>query len=349
MVHTIAMPSSRDLLEKLLRGEPPSPDEIGNLLRTHTREDGRLEYKRGEWLHRDALPADDPKDPGARLKKYATAFANAEGGLLLIGVSGGEEGQGCDKWSVVGCPTPPEAGWKSWAGQVLAGVASRALVFVHEITVESKTVLAVVTDRANNLIEVVEQSKLVRYLRVDEHTVRITDALYADFVLGRRSRPDVSLVGDFVSADNRGDHTEVVINAEIHNDGLVWIPECQLGLVGYTNGSGQHLTESLRRHTDVRDLRDRQSELVARLHVKTIDRAIRPFEIVTWSFSLRLPPRPDPWRWHAALFANPSNGYPVWAQINVFGHGTSTNGRVEVIRENLRPRVDWSRGSEAWS
>jgi hypothetical protein len=241
----------------------------------------------------------------------------------------------------------PRPAGKSWAGQVLAAVASRTLLFVHEITVESKTVLAVVTDRANNLIEVVEQSKLVRYLRVDEHTVQITDALYADFVLGRRSRPEVSLVGAFVSAHNQGDHIEVAINAEIHNDGLVWIPECQLGLVGYTNGNGQHLTESLRRHADVRDLRDHQSGLDARLHVKTIDRVIRPFEIVQASFSLRLPPREDLWRWHAALFANPSNGYPVWAQINVFSHGTSTSGKVEVIRESVRPRVDWSRGSEA--
>ena len=112
MVHPITMPNSRDLLEKLLRGEPPSTDEIGNLLRTHTREDGRLEYKRGAWLDRDTPHADDPKDLGARLRKYATAFANAEGGLLLIGVSGGEEGQGGEKWSVVGCPTPPTAGWK---------------------------------------------------------------------------------------------------------------------------------------------------------------------------------------------------------------------------------------------
>ncbi len=222
-------------------------------------------------------------------------------------------------------------------------------MFVHEITLEDKTVLAVVTDRANNLIEVVEQSKLVRYLRIDEHTVQITDALYADFVLGRRSRPEVSLVGEFASAHNRGDRTEVVRKAEIHNDGLVWIPACQLGLVGYTNGDGQHLTESLRRHTDVRDLRDHQSGLVARLQVETIDRVIRPFEIVPASFSLHLPPLQGPWRWHAALFANPSNGYPVWAQINVFSHGTSTSGTVEVIRENVRPRVDWSIGSEAWS
>ena len=122
------------------------------------------------------------------------------------------------------------------------------------------------------------------------------------------------------------------------------------GLGWIHSGGGQDLTESLRRHTDVQPPADRQSVIHAGLHIGTSNRAVRPFEIVKVPFRLRLPVTHGIWRWKGAIFANPSNGYPVWAQAHVFsGHENSSSGEVKVVRDSLRPTVAWLRGSDAFA
>jgi hypothetical protein len=107
--------TSADFLEiALLRA--PTPDEIGELLTSHVNEDRWLEYKRGEWL------TDTDKKRQQKLRQYIAAFANADGGAILVGVAGAEKPEKpTDKqWAVDGCPKEQSQPWDEWASNSLS-------------------------------------------------------------------------------------------------------------------------------------------------------------------------------------------------------------------------------------
>jgi hypothetical protein len=75
-----------NMLGAVLTGRAVAPADVLGLIQQREREGLYLEYKRGAWLDR-------AKSAGHEMREYASAFANAEGGLLIVGVVGGEDAQ----------------------------------------------------------------------------------------------------------------------------------------------------------------------------------------------------------------------------------------------------------------
>lgn len=82
--------TSREFLE-LLMERPPAADELQQWLNKGIPEDQFLEYKDGMVL--------DKAKPGEFIREYVAAFANSEGGVLIIGVKDAE-------LTVTGAKTP---------------------------------------------------------------------------------------------------------------------------------------------------------------------------------------------------------------------------------------------------
>jgi hypothetical protein len=194
-------------LEKALSGEPLVWSDIEDLRSRRVREDQWLEYKRGAWVLGNSAKASKPGQPtkGAdRLRKWVFAFANAEGGALVIGMAGPEPQSAKDAdgdesasqpYDVDGCPelkpTPTE-----WATRTLRDLFAflPSPLACHELEApDGRVVLIVAVSRALSLVPCIEQGERVHYLRHGDETRQMSMGLFTDLTLGRRQRPALSL------------------------------------------------------------------------------------------------------------------------------------------------------------
>jgi len=109
-------PTTLELLNQVLQEERLSAEELDDLCARRVPEDQRLEYKSGKLLER--------KDAPAVLREYVSAFANSDGGLLLVGVEELKgEGVPSTPIAVDGCTAPGGKGLVSWATTCLEPLA----------------------------------------------------------------------------------------------------------------------------------------------------------------------------------------------------------------------------------
>lgn len=322
------------MLGAVLAGRRVPAGDVLGLIERREPEGLYLEYKRGLWLGQ-------AKSPGHELREYTSAFANAEGGLLVVGIVGGEDAQKGQKWTIEG-PTCPDqaAGWEDWLGQVLEEIAARTRVRWQVVSIGSQDVVLVGVDRAEALIKVYEKPDLVCYLRIGALTIPIDDTLFADLALGRRANPDLALKISkaYGGVDSLGYY--VNLSLTVSNHGLLWVPDCKVALVGYSRLGGSTLmgrapsvpaSDSLVRHLDVRPMDPARGDVD--VAVTDLSRAptpngsrteLRPFESA--EFGIRLDNLPVPaehleWAWAAAILALPKQAGPLWAQLAISSTG----------------------------
>lgn len=215
-----------------------TPADIDDLIRCRVREGLHHDFKRGGWLERGG-DANDKKDAPARLRKWVSSFANAEGGVLIIGVAGGEQPQkpGDTQWCVDPCPPRPGKNpWYEWATSALRPLVPYCSPQPHSVSIQHTAgeVLVVAVNRSHLLVPCLEDGRHVHYLRVGDSTVQIDDYLYADLVLGRRQRPTFDARLDpakVVSGANVP--AEISVNLYIDNRSLVWAPDLHIGVLCY--------------------------------------------------------------------------------------------------------------------
>src|SRR6185503_7237783 len=140
-----------------------------------------LEYKRGLWM--------SDEDVAREVRRYVSGFANAEGGLLAIGIVGGEDAQGDQRWSFEPPVCPDRSGWDAWLSRTIQHVAVSTRVRWQIVSLEQGDCVLVATSRSESLVRVYEKPSLVGYLRVGDQTIPMGDSLFADLALGRRMRP----------------------------------------------------------------------------------------------------------------------------------------------------------------
>jgi len=74
--------NSRELLDFLLEGNQITAGEFDQFCRENTREDQYFEYKDGN------ITSSQNRREGAKtIREYVSAFANADGGVLIVGVN----------------------------------------------------------------------------------------------------------------------------------------------------------------------------------------------------------------------------------------------------------------------
>jgi hypothetical protein len=339
-----------DILGSVLAGRPVADSDILDLVARREPEGLYLEYKRGKWLGAD-------KTRGHELREYTSGFANAEGGLLVIGVVGGEDAQGADKWSIEGASCPDKAGWEDWLSRVLQEIAARTRVRSQIVQIESQEVVLVGVDRAEVLIRVYEKPRLICYLRTGSQTIPIEDTLFADLALGRRVKPDLELKVEKVEASSDSIGFGLNVTVTVHNQGLVWVPDLRVALVGYLSGPTP-VSESMKRHLDIWPVPPAHesapvttSEFGSNAGRGGDGHELRPFEETRFGLRVkRLPASEEKvrWGWAGAVLVLPKNGSPLWAQIAVEGEGHRATGtRCWVPSIGTAPVVAWLWSREA--
>ena len=230
-----------ELLNDLLSARRADPEIIRGFVAEQVLESLYLEYKGGAWLDQDGAK---------KVRAWVSGFANAEGGVLVIGIVGGEEAQGAKKWSFEAPTLPDLAGWDAWLGRVLSEVNAKTRVAWKVVPIDGADVVVIAANRAEELIRVYEKPNLVCHLRIGDNTVQIDETLFVDLALGRRAKPDLALAPKIEgSTDSNG--FRLTVDVLVHNQGLLWVPDLTVTVIGYaTHGTPTPI--SLIRRLDLR-------------------------------------------------------------------------------------------------
>jgi hypothetical protein len=242
----MAIPLERQLLEKMLEDGGLDEKDLLQLVQL-PEETHYVDFKHGALL-------DDPKKAAATVRQYVTGFANANGGLLIIGVSDGKGDPQGRQFTNVNPPGRQALG--SWADSALAPVSSGFSPFprIQVLNIQGHDVLLIAVDRAPVLIPCNDQY----WLRFGESTRAMAPYLVSDLLLGRRSHPLLELSelpgGSYSSA---GEDSVRWFAFELDNVGLVPAAGIVVGMLTWAMSPvraehGRAAPAHLLRYIDVR-------------------------------------------------------------------------------------------------
>lgn len=326
--------SSRELLDLLLEEAPLSLAELESFVAVTPREDLFLDYKDGKLLA-------EPRAAKQTLRRWVTGFANAEGGVLVVGF---------DETRPVRLPAPGpdrigEEPLASWAAKAFAGMEghfSPAPRFRTIPIAPGRQVLLIATARAPQLIPCREGTDLKYYLRFHDSTPEVPAYLVSDLLLGRRQHPRLTL--ELTRVVGKVDRWKGVLNEplvinllldfQIENASLATTGDVGVGVVGWT-------------------LQERRSSISQHL-LSYVDASVPPVwtqNPLTWSLAhttarqqrqalgplfpsdvgevrslggVTVPPHPDA-TVRLAAYVHAAGSPPVWFQLEVETDGTPLN------------------------
>lgn len=239
--------TSMELFDRVLREEEITRADIELMVQAHVAEDLNLDWKGGKVVN--------DKSGGATIRKAVAGFANAEGGVLVLGVNGGDAGTGEKKWTMALCPkTKGKQSTKEWVEQILVQLRASLRPLPRIVVIDDGELILIGVQRSDLLVQVVEGSEgVVHYLRFYGSTQKVPGYLLADLLLGRRQRPRIDLavtaasvgprtpsrageVHAMLSADRRyqsemRDPWPYRVTLTARNTGLVWADEVACGAV----------------------------------------------------------------------------------------------------------------------
>lgn len=332
------MPDTLEFLGELLDGKALTPDRLDELVKRQVEEDQWLDYKSGDLLK--------DKYRNFKLRKHVSGFANAQGGVLLVGVVGKEKDSQGRSWTVTGCDEESlnETTLVEWARDALRDIAVYLVPFplLSVVTHAQGAVLAIAIQRAPRLVPCRERHGIVHYLRIGHGTERIPEYLYTDLVLGRRQHPTLALTGSVKIIPQNWPNVLFQWEIAVENEGLIWAKQIRAGIIGYM-GLGHHkLSSSIKNNINVIKNSDDEPVLHsflfedvsgASLHhaepgfpsrQNVID--LGPFDRgeVVFNATASLPPNKNhryPYRlrclWKGTLYVVTSTSDIIWAQMSV--------------------------------
>jgi len=250
------MPTTKQqsFLQELLNGTAPTLERIQHLLHERVEENLHLDYKAGRWLdqQRGTKKGSRPSD---EVRRYIAGFANAEGGVLIIGVA---EADGKNQR-----PVEPVTRWKSReeGERWLSDCATALRPFLspvprfHVLDVEGGHLAVVAVPRSYSLVVCEENSDVAHYFRLHDKTTRVPGYLVQDLVLGRRQQPVVQLGGEFTVALERQQDLLYVSHkpqVKVRNEGDIWLESPVIGYLALCTGKGiQPMSNSARQRCRV--------------------------------------------------------------------------------------------------
>lgn len=244
----------RDLLRHVLRGEKLAPADLDHVLAV-AKEDVHLDYKSGAILDKDK-GRDEPGRPRTfhgKVKKHVAGLANADGGVLIVGVGDPQHVGSGGVRKVDGCKGSAE----ELVGKVKEAVKELRPYLsghtpIHAVEHPDGLVLVVGVDRGDSRILVVESGRTLHYLRLHDSTTHAPEYLVEDLVLGRWRQPELQVWGYFVPEECVHDEIRGTVTIAIDNVGLAWADEPRIGLISYNEvdpgkGRTRDIPEQIRR------------------------------------------------------------------------------------------------------
>jgi len=133
--------SAREYLERALEGDVFDESDLKTLIASSAEEGLWLDFKDGKLTK-------DKKKAAAEVRRYVAAFANSDGGLLVIGVS--EE----RPREITGATRPGGKELDVWAGSALAPLAAflAPTPRAHVVRCGDKEVVVIACSRAPRLV-----------------------------------------------------------------------------------------------------------------------------------------------------------------------------------------------------
>lgn len=225
----------------VMAGDAVSAEQIVTLASASPKEGLHHDFKSGKSL-------DDGKDKG-RLIWAIASFANADGGLLVIGV--GEQARGSDGRRYGPRPLDPIPSHTTEEhdirlAQVLGPIAQslRPSHRCQVVQVEGGEVLLVAVPRAVHLVQAPHPTPHRQRgypLRFGDGNIDSPEYLVSDLRLGRRERPEFEPgpAWGLINA-SRPDETErrIVVGFNLHNVGYTWIDGVRVFVVHPHFGPG---------------------------------------------------------------------------------------------------------------
>ncbi len=294
-----------DLLNQVLEGKELSASDLDSMLSQPVREDLHLDYKHRDWAQKENAPYE--------LRRYVSGFANAAGGLLIVGVS--------NDLKVTGCSAPggkPPTEWAAGCVKPLAADLSPPPRF-HRIDHPDGSVLVVATARSPRLVPCVKDGMLVYYMRLDANTVEVPGYLLADLVLGRRQHPDLALSILSVKLEQHPVQPGAYLTLDIavFNESLSWADTVEIGLITWIAGRAEEpLSRSLLSYLHVVEPSGWKDRSL--LRAPTGKPTIAPFEHYNLALPRCLIPLDTkPYDWRAGLYLVPRSSPPTWFQLGL--------------------------------
>ncbi len=208
---------ARELLDALLEGKVLQPSELEMLLGL---EEGQyLDFKDGKITETSKLEHGKRK-----IRKYVSGFANADGGILVVGVSE-EKPRG-----ISACDRVGQGDLAAWAKDVVLDMAPFLIPPPRFQVVEGENgpVLLIAVARAPQLVICTESRKARYFLRIHDSTVEVPEYLATDLFLGRRRLPSIDLSCQPAIGQSSAEHFLASFTFTVENVGLLAAEEVEV-------------------------------------------------------------------------------------------------------------------------
>lgn len=232
---------ARNLLEQLLAGRRLVENDLSTVMKI--REGQYLDFKDGK------LTSKSERAHGCDIvRRYVTGFANADGGVLALGISEDEPR------SISACHPIGKEPLDKWAEGLLhdvVGYLSPPPRF-QVLDTASGPVLIIAVARAPRLVPCVEARAANYWLRINQTTIKVPDYLISDLVLGRRQHAE--LIPRVTRVKYRDVHqcVRVTISLTFENVSLKTADAVRLGAVSWSfEEAGPSVPSALRPYLDV--------------------------------------------------------------------------------------------------
>ncbi len=310
--------SPKEFLDFLIEGGVPDTAIIDSVIGSLD-EGLHLDFKSGK------ITAKQKRRQGAStVRQYVSAFANSDGGVLVVGVSDAAPRQ------VDGCIRAGKEPIDKWAEALVSYMTPylSPLPRFHTVEHPGGSVLVIAVRRAPQLVPCIESNDLRYYLRINQSTVEAPPYLISDLLLGRRRSPVLELTLDEVSCiSNRKAPPPNLIFSwafRIENLSLVSARKVELGLISWSlTPSNMPVAKYLRSHLQIDEIADDPMFGRWALRYKVAPRhrgdrpTIEPFRTTTLSLSasIETPGYEHRHRFSAGMYLMCGDSSPAWYEL----------------------------------
>lgn len=337
---------TKALLDQILEGDVPTAATLDDL---------RSNHSEGQWLDFKSGKLTNDKEAKEKLREYVAGFANADGGLLVIGV----EDKGSPK-KVDGCKQIGGRPLDEWAPRMIQQFAPSFSVQpkFKEVAHTDGAVLVGAIPRAPLLIPITKDGQLRYPIRIGESTVIAPDYLVSDLILGRRNRPILDIKARITPRLQPSGVDDRFVQLSggsvvVENVSMVLAKDVRLGAVYWVGGQQVGATHSqLLAHVEAAKPDDRlsvESQITWGLAHPKLGLhgapTIAPFDSVySTDLSIQIPHRNNGSTTRLAMYVVAEGTIPDWFEVEIIDRTGSNLPPTWSIKKcySDRPRVSWT-------
>lgn len=197
----------------VLQGDRVDPGELEKFIESATSEGTTYDFKAGQWLSKPN------KERNGKLRKYAAAFGNSDGGTLIIGVDEVSAG----KWLPSGNISAKFLGIEAdaWLRDVLVDFAGTGLRFNTQcVKINSAEILTVAFSRAlRHLWTNGDRRERSYFVRIGDSVQVLEGGVLHELLTGERQVPELRLSASVAPQTVTSDGARIDVTVE--NTGAV--------------------------------------------------------------------------------------------------------------------------------